>query len=379
MNIGLVYDCIYPYTLGGVEHRNGEMARRWCGEHRVTLFGYDYFRRDPARRIPGVHYASIGAARRVHGPDGKRRITDSFAAALGTFNALLRTDAQVWDIANIAVLPVLAAALAAKLRRRGLVVTWFEFFDHAWSDYLGSRLGPLARRLERAALFASPRILVGSPLTRDRILAAGYPNARMHYVPNGIDTRLIAAVRRWPGTGADFVTAGRLTPHKRVHLAIDALHIVHRAQPAATLWIIGDGPERTALERRVVDLNLQKHVMFHGFLAKDEDVFARMKACRAALFPSGREGFGLAAVQAWACGLPTVVCNDTDNATAGLLTDARLGTVVPPTADAIAEAAIGQLHNDAIAFRIEHAQQQYDLDVMLVRTLAVYGQCVNSA
>ena len=376
MRIGLVYDCVYPYTLGGVEHRNADIVRRLNDQDELTIYGFDYWRRDPSRKLTNCRYVSVGRARDVHASAGKRRIADSLAAAWGTFLALLFSRDEVWDITNIAVLPTIAAWLAARLRRRALVVTWQEFFGREWDNYLSPRLGYIARRLERFALDCSPLAIAASPQTRDRLLAAGFPPERLRYIPNGISTKVIEGVRPFAGS-ADLVFAGRLVAHRRVDLAIRALHYLRQSRQTATLWIIGDGPERFSLEALCRELNVSDVVTFHGFLPKDEEVFARMKACRVAVLPSAREGFGLTAVQAWACGLPVVVCDDAENATAGLVTDARLGSVVPAKTEPIADAASHWLDTTGdTAWRIAHAREHYDLDRMVAAVRTVYEEAI---
>lgn len=373
MRIGLVYDCVYPFTLGGVEHRNAEIARAL--DDPVTIYGFNYWQCDPARMIRNVRYVSLGAARNLHA-GGKRKIADSLATTVGTLRALLSSKDDVWDIANIAILPVIAAWCAAALKRRSLVVTWHEYFGDTWNDYLGPRLGPIARRFEQLALACSPLVIAVSPQTRDRLLAAGYSADRMRYIPNGINVRAIEAVA--PGVGSDLVYAGRLASHKRVDLALRALAELRKTKPV-TLAIIGDGPERSSLEGLSRELKLEHAVTFHGFLPKDDDVISIMKASRLAILPSAREGFGLAAVQAWACGLPVIVCDDADNATAGLVTDPRLGTVVPARVEPIAEACAKWLNEPGgSAFRIEHAREHYSLERMISAVRAVYEEAFRS-
>jgi L-malate glycosyltransferase len=375
MRIGLVYDLIYPYTLGGVEHRNALIARRLATADRVTLYGLDYVRRDPSQRLQNVAYASVGPERPLHDARGKRSIIDSIRTALGTLNALARSNDDVWDIANIAVLPVFSAALLARLKRRGLVVTWHEFFGPEWHNYLGPRLGRVAQWLERLAVRVSPRIIAVSPTTAKRIAATGYPAERLHLIPNGVDTKSIAAATAKPDSIADFIYAGRLIAHKRVHLAIEALALLNRRRTGSPLKlsIVGDGQERAKLERLAVDLGQTASVTFHGFLPTDETVFAALKSARVAVLPSAREGFGLTAVQAWAAGIPVVVCDDAENATAKLVTDSRLGRVVPASPDAIADAMLAERGNaDAAAWRAAHADACYSLEAMIDAVRIIY-------
>ena len=102
--------------------------------------------------------------------------------------------------------------------------------------------------------------------------------------------------------------AGRLTPQKGVDVIIRAMPLVLKALPNAQLDIVGQGPDRTRLERLAWSLKLATHVRFHGYLpglARDE------LAARAwvAVCPSAFEGWGVSCVEAGARGLPVIASN----------------------------------------------------------------------
>ncbi len=363
LRVALVYDAVYPYTLGGVEHRNHTLARHWAGRVDVTFLGFGYWEADPGRRLPGCRYVSIGRPRPLHDGAGKRRLTDALAAAVGTVRALWRSDADVWEIANIAYFPVVAARVVAWLRRKPLVVTWHELFGDHWEAYLGSRYAArLARRVERLALWCTPTAVAVSPLTRDRMTAAGFPAGRVVLIPNGVDAEGIASLEP-AADGCDLVYAGRLAPHKRVDLALKAFARLRATHPGLTFRVIGDGPARPGLERLAGELGVADGVRFDGFLPDEVDVFRRMKAARAAVLPSAREGFGLTLAQAWACGLPAVVCAGRENAMAGLVTDPLLGRVVAPDEAAVAVGCAAVLADGSVerrAARAAWALARYD-------------------
>jgi glycosyltransferase involved in cell wall biosynthesis len=113
-----------------------------------------------------------------------------------------------------------------------------------------------------------------------------------------------------PGQGgAGLIIVARLTPQKRVHLALDALAELWRRDLRLPLTIIGDGPERSALEARARTLGLGANVHFTG-MVPPSDVGRRLAEMDVMLFPSRAEGFGLTAVEALAAGVPVVACND---------------------------------------------------------------------
>ena len=70
--------------------------------------------------------------------------------------------------------------------------------------------------------------------------------------------------------------------------------------------IIGDGPEKGKLMKLAKKLRVENNVKFVGFLENHDDVIAYMKSSKVFVLPSTREGFGIVALEANACGLPVV-------------------------------------------------------------------------
>jgi len=89
---------------------------------------------------------------------------------------------------------------------------------------------------------------------------------------------------------------------KRVKDVIRIFSRVRRAMPA-TLLMIGDGPERAEAEREAQLLEVSKDIRFLGRLDR---VVELMQATDLFLLPSQSESFGLAALEAMACGAPVV-------------------------------------------------------------------------
>ncbi len=91
-------------------------------------------------------------------------------------------------------------------------------------------------------------------------------------------------------------------PVKRVLDCISAFAKV-RTQVEAELWMAGDGPDRGPAEQLARDLNVDEYVKFLGKQDHMERLIPRMHALH---MPSETEGFGLAALEAMACGVPPV-------------------------------------------------------------------------
>jgi glycosyltransferase involved in cell wall biosynthesis len=120
-------------------------------------------------------------------------------------------------------------------------------------------------------------------------------------VNNGRDRRAASADRR---SFPHLICIGRLIESKRFDLAIEAVHVLRGEYPNILLSIAGDGPCEGALRNRVRELDLESHVVLHGFVKdtgriyEDGDIF---------LLPSETEGSPIVLIEAMAYGLPIVV------------------------------------------------------------------------
>ncbi|CAF1455736.1 unnamed protein product [Adineta ricciae] len=95
-------------------------------------------------------------------------------------------------------------------------------------------------------------------------------------------------------------------PVKRVSDVIDIFLLVNKEVPSTRLIFVGDGPDISEVQRRVHELKLYQRV---HFLGKQADVSHIMSLTNVLLLPSEQESFGLVALEAMACGVPTVGSN----------------------------------------------------------------------
>jgi N-acetyl-alpha-D-glucosaminyl L-malate synthase BshA len=128
-------------------------------------------------------------------------------------------------------------------------------------------------------------------------------------IPNFVDTNrcdpaLQAAYRKRlsPDGAPVLVHASNFRPVKRVLDVVDIFRRVHRVLPCH-LAMIGDGPDRPSAERAVRQWGLAAWVDFLGNVSPVEGVLG---AGDLFLLPSQEESFGLAALEAMACGVPVV-------------------------------------------------------------------------
>ncbi|WP_396929029.1 glycosyltransferase [Mycolicibacterium sp.] len=130
-------------------------------------------------------------------------------------------------------------------------------------------------------------------------------------VPLGVDldtfhpNRFCAHTRnRWAAPGQVLlVHCGRLSVEKRADRSIDALAALRDSGVDARLVIAGDGPMRARLQRQAARLPVD----FTGFIDSRSAVATLLASADVALAPGPHETFGLAALEALACGTPAVV------------------------------------------------------------------------
>jgi glycosyltransferase involved in cell wall biosynthesis len=230
-------------------------------------------------------------------------------------------------------------------------------------------------------VYRNTTVVAVSASTRDDLVGLGFKSEQIHIIHNGVVE--VTPLHRTPAADPRILCAGRLTSQKGVEVIIRAMPLVLQAFPAAQLDIVGQGPDRTRLERLAWSLKLATHVRFHGYLpgaARD-----RLAAqAWVAVCPSAFEGWGVSAVEAGARGLPVVASNV--NGLRDSVRDGITGLLVPHgDPRALAEALIGLLadpeRRDAMsAAGIEWAaahsweRSTNELRVVLARALEIDRQ-----
>jgi glycosyltransferase involved in cell wall biosynthesis len=338
VRVALVYDAVYPFQKGGGERRFHELARQLAADGvQVTLYGMRWWPdRDPVRVVDGVRVYGLCRGRPLYTPSGRRSIPQALVFGLACLK-LLWHSYDVIDCSGFPFFSLISCRLVATLRRKTLISTWHEVWGPAyWREYLG-RLGPVGALVERLAVRLPDRIVAVSPGTARRLRRELGYRKPIHLMPNGFDP---AAMQRITAGDepADVVFVGRLIAPKGVDLLIGAVARIAAGGREARCLIIGDGPERDRLEALAASLDVAHLVTFGGALPESADVFAAMKAARVLALPSVREGFGMVALEANACGIPVITVDHPANAAADLVEHGRTGWVVPPTVPALAEA-----------------------------------------
>jgi glycosyltransferase involved in cell wall biosynthesis len=152
----------------------------------------------------------------------------------------------------------------------------------------------------RAGLAHARIVVANSAGIAERCRALGARETRIVHL--GTDLPEVTERR-----GATLVTVGHLVPRKRHGDVLRALWLLRDSHPEIRYDVVGDGPERGALERLADELGLDGRVRFCGQLPPAE---ARAAAQGAGVFvlPSVDEAFGVAYVEAMAGAVPAIGC-----------------------------------------------------------------------
>ena len=174
--------------------------------------------------------------------------------------------------------------------------------DLAWQSW-----GNFGRLIGRACRQADAFVAISQAILRE-LETAGYASAKVHELPNGVPLPELPWQPRpqwWRTPHAAFV--GRLAPEKSLGTLIDAWPIVRNEYPTAELKLIGEGPERKALEAQAKSLGLSVGpggvVEFLGPVAEVTDA---LRQADLFVLPSREEGMSIALLEAMAMGVPLV-------------------------------------------------------------------------
>jgi glycosyltransferase involved in cell wall biosynthesis len=346
VHVCLVYDCLYPYTVGGAERWYRNLGEALASEgHEVTFLTRRQWPRGADPDIAGMRIVAVSPRMELYA-HGKRRTLPPLLFGLGVLAHLLRHGKR-YDVVHTASFPYFSLLAADVARRRvgfRIVVDWHEVWTRRyWRTYAGTVAGWIGWRIQRACLQVPQRAFCFSRLHERRLREEGLdaPLTRLEGQYAGPPPADSPAPPR-PAV----VFAGRHIPEKRVPALVSALARL----PELRGEIYGDGPERTRVLEAIARDGLADRVVAPGFV--DGEVLA--DALRTALcfvLPSQREGYGLVVVESAVQGVPSVVVAGPDNAATELVEEGVNGTIAPSAAPDDLAAAIERVHAAGPALR----------------------------
>jgi glycosyltransferase involved in cell wall biosynthesis len=342
-------------VLGGGERFAEELARAMAERAGVESVKLVSFGRRAIRERPAPRFERVVLRSRT------RDLMTPFAA--GLFRELRGAD--VIHCHQYFTLPTFLAALAGGLRRRPVFVTdlggggWTPGYHIDQSRWIAAHL-PLS---EYAA-----RSLPGRPRPH-RVTGGGVDLARYPMRPE-------------LAHDGSAVFLGRVLPHKGIHFLIEGL------PPGLPLHVIGPQPDPAYVERlrELVRGIPGKDVRFHGALP-DAEVIARLGQAMVLVHPTpvdasgsarAHELFGLALVEAMACGCPVIASNAAS--LPEIVEPERSGLLVPPNDPAAIGQALERLRKEPALWRTlaagarRRVEERFTWDRVVDRCLAAYRE-----
>ncbi|HWZ43312.1 MAG TPA: glycosyltransferase [Candidatus Saccharimonadales bacterium] len=267
---------------------------------------------------------------------------------------------------------------AARLARTPVVISSRRYLaDLEWYR-------PWKNRIVRGLYRLSTCVVVNSESVRNLLLDRDrIPWQKIRVVYNAVDFEHIAGIRSQRrellptiayGAIPIAVVANMYSPVKgHAHLIAAAVKVC-RSQPETVFVLIGDGPERRALEKQVRVKNLERHFLFLG---RRTDVLELLACCSLAVLPSEAEALPNALLEAMSAGLPVVatcvggIPEVIDHAVHGLLVPAQ-------NPDSLAAAILNVLDCPHLAMELARAAQErmrtrFSFDRLMTELQQLYG------
>ncbi|HWC28397.1 MAG TPA: glycosyltransferase [Solirubrobacteraceae bacterium] len=340
MRVLVVYDCLFPHTIGGAERWYRNLAERLAADgHDVTYLTLRQWDRGERPAVAGVRVRTAGPRMALYA-GGRRRIAPPLVFGAGVLWHLLRRGRR-YDVVHTASFPyfsLLAAGLLRRAQGYRLVVDWHELWSREyWRSYLGPVGGRLGWLVQRRCVRLRQRAFCFARLTAAR-LAEERVRGRVTVLEGEYAGPLEPRPPRAPRPHVVF--AGRHIPEKRVPALVPAIAAARRELPELRATILGDGPERPAVLARIAELGLEDVVDAPGFVPA-EQVEDALASALCMVLPSSREGYGMVVIEAAAAGTPSVVVAAPDNAAVELVEEEVNGFVARDASPAaLAEAIV---------------------------------------
>jgi glycosyltransferase involved in cell wall biosynthesis len=361
----------YPPMHGGIENHVQTLART------QAELGHDV-------RVFCLNHESGPTLREYDGPIEVTRFGRAVSAAKIDYcpdlaSELARLDVDVVHLQ--APNPTMIVGLLSTRMNRPLVVTYqSDVVKQKLRGVLFRPLERLAYRRVRAVIATSPVYAEGSSFLR------GYADL-VRVVPLGIDLAPFlepaadlvdrAARIRAEHPGPIWLGCGRLVYYKGFIHAIRALSRVE-----GKLFLVGQGPDRAALEAEARRLGVADRVIFLGGLPEARDLIPYYLAATAFWFPSNArsEAFGLVQVEAMACGSPVINTSIPHSGVSWVSRHEETGLTVPiDDPVALGDAANRLLREPGLRDRLGSAARrralaEFNHHTMTERNLAVYRE-----
>jgi glycosyltransferase involved in cell wall biosynthesis len=377
LNICIVYDRIYPTSIGGAERWYRLLAERLAAEgHRVTYLTARHWEGNATPGISGVRIVDCAGQSDIYDAQ-RRRIAPVLAFGLGVGRHLLRHGADydvVHSSATLSWAAVICLALS-RFRRFNLVLDWWEVWTLPyWRSYLGRWAGFAGWLLQWLVAIAPHQPLSHSALHARRLRRlrqrGDVPTLR------GVIAQPTMAEAPIPAEPL-VLYVGRHIAEKQIPAIVPALAAARQRLPRLRATLFGTGPDADKVRHAVQVAGLQSVVDLPGFVS-EATLQTTLQRALCLILLSRREGYGLVVAEAAAYGVPSIVLRHADSAALELIVDDVNGVACESIAPETVASAILRVHDAGYAMRqrtlawsCKHARE-LSIESSLPHLLALY-------
>jgi glycosyltransferase involved in cell wall biosynthesis len=235
--------------------------------------------------------------------------------------------------------------LAGRQVRCPKIIDWCEVLSGELDGFRGLGESILERNLTRGA----GRHVASSDFLKAKLsLVHGVDPERISVVQNGVSEDALVAIRPEKDPGA-ILYVGRLMPHKRIELLLDAIHLLRGQGTDIRLRIVGNGQPAYV---KHLEARADSCVSFLGNLASDR-LKEEYNAARVLVLPSRREGSSLVSLEAMASWTPVITVNTSLNESShDIVGNGYNGLVVHDSVESITRAIAMILQDEEVYGRL---------------------------
>lgn len=232
-----------------------------------------------------------------------------------------------------------------------IVVSWTADVAERVRVDTAKHVGYAARDFPVSSYQSCDHVFALSQQRVDRAVATGWPKDKVAVLPSIIPAEDMKPIDRktffTPETAKLIVAVGHLMPEQGIDLLIDAVARIS----GLYVWIVGDGPEKSALLEKALEVGIKPRTRFTGY---QYDMLNLIAEADIVVCPARQDDRGEQVLGAWACGKPVIAA---DSIGPGLLIQHRENGVLVPIDDArsLAEAIKWVNQDEAFASRVAAA------------------------
>jgi N-acetyl-alpha-D-glucosaminyl L-malate synthase BshA len=225
-------------------------------------------------------------------------------------------------------------------------------------------------RATRFGIERSDAVTAVSRFLRDKTLAWSEVTRPIEVIPDFVDTRRFSP--EWT-LETTIIHVSNFRPVKRTDDALRAFYLIRRRM-AATLLVVGSGPGEGAARELAERLGIASSVRFMG---EDPDMARHLRGAGLLLSTSEFEGFGMAPLEAMACGVPVVTTNS--GGVREVVSDSCARVTDVGDVEALAAAAVELLQDGERARSMgeagrRRAEEMFDVERVVPQYEALYGR-----